>query len=64
MVPLLCAKRFWEPTGHLTTQVPAFVNYRLLMGQLGKERAALSRRLRLTADRLLSFYSAARPGVA
>ena len=56
MIPALGADRFWEIYRRLDDPSSAFVDYSLLVRQLGAGRNAQRRRMRLTADRALSFF--------
>lgn len=50
MIPAVGPERFWDLYGGLDDTTTAFVDYRVLMGQLGLGRHALWRRTRLTAQ--------------
>ena len=52
MIPLFGADRFWQLYYKLDDRSSAFVDYWRIMGQLGRGRAAIRRRLRLTRDRI------------
>ncbi|QNM83790.1 hypothetical protein H8M03_05575 [Sphingomonas sabuli] len=52
MIPLLGSDRFWRTYESLDDRGTVFVDYRLLMQQLGKGRHSAARRARLTADYL------------
>lgn len=56
MMPLFGVERFWETYRTLDDPSTAFVDYRLLVRQLGKGRSAFWRRLRLTVDRLWGLF--------
>ena len=58
MIPALGPERFWELYSTLDDRSTAFVDYRLLMRQLGVGRSAAARRARLTADRMLNLLGA------
>lgn len=55
MIPLLGADRFWNLYRLLDNKSTAFVDYQLLMRQLGSAPGAIRRRARLTGDRILAF---------
>ena len=57
MMKTVGPERFWELYLSLDDPATAFVDYRSLMSQLGQGRSALSRRARLTADRLRGFFA-------
>jgi hypothetical protein len=56
MVPALGADRFWELYNCLDDRKTAFVDYPLLMKQLGSGRSALRRRTQLTRDFFRSLF--------
>jgi hypothetical protein len=57
MIPALGANRFWEIYSSLDDKQTAFVDYELLMRQLGRGSEAARRRLRLTIDFLRARLS-------
>ena len=58
MIPVLGADRFWRIYETLDDKRSAFVDYRLLMRQLGTSGDAAGRRLRLTKDRFFNRFRA------
>ncbi len=50
MIPALGVDRFWRIYRGLDDPSTAFVDYRLLIGQLGNDSGSLARRARLTTD--------------
>ena len=56
MIPLLSPEHFWETYLSLDDRSTAFVDYRLLMRQLGQSNHAMSRRAHLTLDRLIHLF--------
>jgi hypothetical protein len=56
LVPALGADRFWATYCSLDERRTVFTDYRLLMRQLGRGRVALSRRIRLTFDRVVGLF--------
>ena len=56
MIPLLSPERFWEIYLSLDDRCTAFVDYWLLMRQLGQSKHALSRRARMTMDKLIHLF--------
>jgi len=56
MIPVLGADRFWEIYRSLDDPQTAFVDYRLLMRQLGTGDRATGRRARLTSDRISGLF--------
>lgn len=56
MIRAIGPERFWELYAALSDPTTAFVDYRSLMGQLGRGRNALPRRMRLTAHRLRHLF--------
>jgi hypothetical protein len=55
MIPLLGADRFWEIYCQLDDRRSAFVDYALLMKQLGRGGTATPRRTQLTKDRIAAL---------
>lgn len=56
LIPVLGADRFWRIYRTLDHRRTAFIDYRLLLRQLGTGRNALRRRMRLTVDRLTDRF--------
>lgn len=52
MLPVLGAERFWQVYRSLDDRSTAWIDFRLLMGQLGSGHQATRRRLQLSIDRL------------
>ena len=57
MIQAVGADRFWEIYSSLDDRRTAFVDYWLLMRQLGQSRLAIARQTRLTLDRMASLLS-------
>ena len=55
LIPALGGDRFWELYRSLDDRRTAFLDYRTLMRQLGSDRKANMRRLRLSLDRLAAW---------
>lgn len=58
MLPVLGAERFWEIYRSLDDRSTAWIDYRLLMSQLGSGDRAIRRRMRLSIDRLKALAGA------